>query len=321
MSFDKMSAGNHRVHVSRREFLGAAALAALTAKLSLAHATDSPPIYSLGDGELHFLSDGHLSFPLQFPENDADRVSQMKQMLSDAELSTEINQPPCNVTLWKTSERIVLFDIGAGTQFMDSAGQLPSQLEAAGIDPAEITDVVFTHAHPDHCWGLIDDFDELFCPNANYHMHKAEFDYWLSEKTLKETPEAGLGMVAGARNRLPLIQEQLSFFDWGDEVLPGIEAVDSHGHTPGHTSFALHQGGDSVLIVGDALTHPVFSFQKPQWFGANDIDAEVAAQTRIQLLDRMAADNTLIVAFHLPDHGLGRVESSNGEYRFAPELI
>jgi glyoxylase-like metal-dependent hydrolase (beta-lactamase superfamily II) len=75
-----------------------------------------------------------------------------------------------------------------------------------------------------------------------------------------------------------------------------------------------------VLIVGDALTHPVFSFQKPQWFGANDIDAEVAAQTRVKLLDRLATDNALMVAYHLPNHGLGRVESSGGQYRFTPEV-
>lgn len=309
---------NHGIDRRRRDLFKAAALAGLAPQSALVLATEtSAPSHAFGTGTLYFLSDGHLALPVGMPE-DAQVAAEMKSLLESAGMLTERYEPPCNVTLWQTEDRLVLFDIGAGTQFMDTVGQLPLQLETLGIDPADITDVVFTHAHPDHCWGLVDDFDELFCPNANYHINQVEYDYWMSEKTLNETPEARLGMVAGARNRLPLIESQLTFFKWGDEVLPGIEAVDTHGHTPGHTAFAVHQGSESVMVIGDALSHPVFSFQRPEWHRPNDIDPVVAAQTRASLLDRLTADKTSIVAFHMPDSGFGRVERSDSRFRFVP---
>lgn len=310
-----------KLNRTRRQLIKVTAAMAVTPLPPGLFADEPPvPVVEFGSGTLHILSDGNLSLPTRFPENDTQQADEMKLLLSTAGLSLEQYQPPCNITLWKDDNKLVLFDIGSGSQFMDSVGLLPLQLESIGVDPADITDVVFTHAHPDHCWGLIDDFDELFCPEATYHMHRAEFDYWMSDKTLNETPEAGLGMVAGARNRLPLIRDQLEFFSWGDEVLPGIEAIDTSGHTPGHTSFALHQGNTSLLVLGDALTHPVFSFQRPQWHRPNDIDAVNAAQTRVRLLERLAVENALIVAFHLPDAGYGRVDRSGDHYQFVAEL-
>jgi glyoxylase-like metal-dependent hydrolase (beta-lactamase superfamily II) len=309
------------LNAPRRRLLTAAAAAAFAPMArQLPAAESSATVYKFGSGTLRILSDGHLRFPVRYPENDAQQASSMKKLLGAAGFSVEQHQPPCNVTLWDDGQRLVLFDIGSGQQFMDTAGTLPLQLEAIGVDPADVTDVVFTHAHPDHCWGLIDDFDELFCPNAVYHMHQGEFDYWMSEQTLNQADDAGLSMVAGARNRLPLIESQLEFFSWGDEILPGIEAVDTHGHTPGHTSFTIHQANESLLVAGDALTHPILSFQRPLWYQPNDTDAETAAQTRSRLLDRLSSERTLMVAYHLPNAGFGRVEQLENHYRFVPQL-
>jgi glyoxylase-like metal-dependent hydrolase (beta-lactamase superfamily II) len=271
---------------------------------------------SLGDSTLHVLSDGNLSLPISRLFETDEQADEMMSLFQEAGLSTKVFQPPLNITLLQTQDRLVLFDVGSGSQFMDTAGLLPAALEASEIDPLDVTDVVFTHAHPDHCWGLLDDFDELLCPDATYHMHGTEFDHWMSEDTLNNADEGSLGMVAGARNRLPLIEEQLKRFNWGDEVLPGVEAVDTHGHTPGHTSFAIHQGDDSVMVLGDALIHPVLSFQRPQWRWLSDQDAEAAANTRKQLLDRLAGDKTGIIGYHLPDSGYGVVEQSDGSYRY-----
>ena len=113
---------------------------------------------------------------------------------------------------------------------------------------------------------------------------------------------------------------RLEFFSWGDEILPGIEAVDTHGHTPGHTSFTIHQANESLLVAGDALTHPILSFQRPLWYQPNDTDAETAAQTRSRLLDRLSSERTLMVAYHLPNAGFGRVEQLENHYRFVPQL-
>ncbi|MBX2836822.1 MAG: MBL fold metallo-hydrolase [Gammaproteobacteria bacterium] len=276
-----------------------------------------PTVQELGDGSLYLLSDGYLSLSLNFLANNPEIAQEAVEILGVADLSSIEHKPPCNITLWRTQDRLVLFDVGSGSQFLDTVGLLPSQFDELGIDPQEVTDVVFTHAHPDHLWGLVDDFDELMCPDATYHMHHSEFDFWMSEDTLNSAPENQLGMVAGARNRLPLIDAQLQRFEWGDEIVPGVEAIDTHGHTPGHTSFAIHQGSQSVVVIGDAVTHEVLSFQKPDWAWPTDQDPEAAALSRRTLLDRLAADQTPVVAYHLSTPGLGRVESNGTAFKFS----
>lgn len=302
------------INSKRRQLLQAAVLAAAYPSALLA--STKPTLIALSDGSLQILSDGNLSLPVSGLFDDEQRESEAKQLFSKAGLAFDNFALPLNVSLWQTDDRLVLFDVGSGSQFTDSTGLLPSRLEAAGVDPYDVTDVVLTHAHPDHCWGLLDDFNDLLCPDATYHIHGKEYDHWMSQDTLDQTPEAGLAMVAGARNRLPLIEGQLSRFKWGDEILPGIEAVDTHGHTPGHTSFVIHSGSEQVMIVGDALIHQILSFQRPRWPWRTDHDADAAVQTRLTLLDRLAADKTNLVAYHLPVPGHGQVEKDGKEYRY-----
>ncbi len=270
----------------------------------------------LGNASVQVLSDGHLSLPASRLFDTEERKAEGTGLFEKAGMSTDDFSPPLNITLLKSEDKLVLFDVGSGSQFVESAGLLPTALESMEVDPADITDVVFTHAHPDHCWGLLDDFDELLCPEATYHMHGGEFDHWMSEDTLNNSDEASLGMVAGARNRLPLIEDRLNRFNWGDELLPGVEAVDSRGHTPGHTSFAIHNNNESIMVLGDALIHPVLSFQRPDWPWLTDQNIDDAVATRKRLLDRLFAEKMQIIGFHLPESGVGHVEQHEGEYHF-----
>ena len=57
----------------------------------------------------------------------------------------------------------------------------------------------------------------------------------------------------------------MQLFDAGEWVIPGVEAVDTSGHTPGHMSFAVHTSDEYVLVLGDALTNHAISFRKPEW--------------------------------------------------------
>jgi glyoxylase-like metal-dependent hydrolase (beta-lactamase superfamily II) len=273
----------------------------------------------LGQGMLSVLSDGQLQLPASFLRSGSADPATLDALLARYELDGDTYQPDCNITLWQSDEHTVLFDVGGGTGFMDTLGLLPGALEEAGIDPGEVTDVVFTHAHPDHLWGLLDDFDDLLYPNARYHIHRREIEYWLADDTLASTPQDRQAFVVGAQSRLPRIQEQLTVFEWGDEILPGIEAVDTHGHTPGHTSFAVHQGNKSVLVVGDALSNVALSFELPKLPSMSDQEPDVAIRTRLRLLDRLAADQMQLIAYHLPTPGFGRVERLGADrYRFQP---
>jgi len=262
------------------------------------------------------VSDGNLVLPVDFlfPDVPGD---QLQPVLEAANLGADGTlAPDCNVTLVKSGDRTILFDVGAGPNFMPSAGTLLDNLDAQGIDPASITDVVFTHAHPDHLWGLIDDFDELIFSQAAYHMNRIEWDYWRADDTLDKIPDARKSFVVGAQNRFGYLEDRIELFDYGAEVVPGIEAVNTSGHTPGHTSFAVHDGSQNLMIVGDALTNHVLSFQYPDWPSGSDQDPEQGRKTRTQLLDRLAGDGTTLIGFHMPHPGIGNVERTGDRYIF-----
>jgi glyoxylase-like metal-dependent hydrolase (beta-lactamase superfamily II) len=236
-------------------------------------------------------------------------------LLEANDLPIDALRPDCNVSLWRGEGRLVLFDVGAGHNFMDSAGQLFDALSSANIDPADVTDVVFTHAHPDHLWGLTDDFDDLVFANAAYHIGQTEWDYWNSPDTLSQVPESQQSFVVGAQNRFAAIKDQVNLIMPGDEVLPGIEALDTGGHTPGHMSFVIH-GTTPVMVLGDALSNHIISVEHPDWPAAMDQDSERAIRTRRSLLDRAAGDGIAVIGYHFPNPGLGHIERKDGAYRY-----
>ncbi|MGJ4948735.1 MBL fold metallo-hydrolase [Bradyrhizobium sp. HKCCYLS20291] len=272
--------------------------------------------FALGASDLAVISDGYLELPAAFSFPNVPEAER-SAVLAANKLSLDTLKPDCNVTLLRAGQRIVLFDVGSGAHFMRSAGKLLGNLQESGIDPVSITDVVFTHGHPDHLWGLTDEFDELVFPAATYRMNEAEWNYWLDPDTLGKAPEDRKAFVVGAKKRLPLINDRLKLFKAGAEILPGIEAIGTPGHTPGHTSFLLHHGSDPVLVAGDVLSSTI-SFTNPHWHGGTDHDPTMAVQTRKRLLDRIANDKVRIVGFHLPHPGDGIAKAEGAAYRFLP---
>src|SRR5690606_4816786 len=115
-----------------------------------------------------------------------------------------------------------------------------------------VTRVLFTHAHPDHLWGAVDEFDELLFPSAKYLVSRADRDFWLSSQALKSVPEDRQSFVVGAQRILKTLGDKLEVFAPGAEVAPGIAAFDTGGHTPGHVSFEVKAGNESVMVLGDA---------------------------------------------------------------------
>lgn len=298
--------------ITRRNLLarGAASAALLGApKLLLAE-------MSLGGATLSTLSDGTLTLPGDFVT--ANLPKEAVDIIKSYGLSTDQYTPECNLALYRDGTNTVLFDVGSGPDFMPSAGELLDSLDAQGLGAGDITHVVFTHAHPDHIWGLIDDFDELVFPDASYHIGRGEWDYWWNPETVNTIGEARTTFAVGAKRRFEFLEDQINFFDAGDEVLPGIAAVATHGHTPGHMGFEIRNGSESAMVVGDAIGNPHVAFHHPEWESGSDQDGAMGVKSRKMLMDRMAAEQMAIIGFHLPGGGMGRVEAMDGAYRFVP---
>ena len=296
--------------ITRRNLLaqGAASAALLTLpKLAIAETM-------IGTAKLTTVSDGSLSLPGEFVT--ANLPPEASEIMRSYGLSTELYTPECNVTLYQDSENTVLFDVGSGTDFMPNAGDLVDNLDAIGVAVEDVTHVIFTHAHPDHLWGLLDDFDDLMFADASYHIGRAEWDYWWNPETVNTIGDQRAAFAVGAKRRLEMLEDNINFFDAGDEILSGIAAVASYGHTPGHMSFELRDGSESAMIIGDAIGNHHVQFHHPEWVSGSDQDGETGVASRKMLMERMAAEQMQIIGFHLPEGGIGRVEAKDGVYRF-----
>ncbi|MCC5990922.1 MAG: MBL fold metallo-hydrolase [Rhodobacteraceae bacterium] len=274
---------------------------------------------ALGQARLDILSDGQLLLPGDFITRSMPQ-EELAPIAARHALSPYEFEPPCNVTLLRDGPRKVLFDIGAGQDLMDSVGHLPQALAALAVDPAEITHLVLTHAHPDHLWGLLDDFGDPFLPNAEMLIGVGEYEYWMRPETITEMGMLREHFAVGAQRRLGRVQDRLRLFADGDEILPGVLAIGTPGHTPGHMSFHLHQDGQSVMVLADAFDNGHVAFERPHWHSGSDHDPALAAQTRQSLLSRIMAEDVPVIGYHLPGNGLGRVEQRrDGTHVFRPK--
>lgn len=303
--------------MKRRDLLLGSA-AALAGGLILPRRVWASTDFDLGGWTLQTISDGNLVLPADFTFGGMP-ADEAADLLARYNLSGEVVEPPCNLTLARNGDRLVLFDIGSGSDFMPTAGKLPDALDALGIYPEDITDLVITHGHPDHIWGLLDDFDDPFLPNAMVHMGRTEWEYWTDPDTLESIGEARASFAIGAARRLEVIADTVALFDGAPEIVPGIAAIPTPGHTPGHMAFQIAGSAGAALILGDAVANHHVAFERPDWASGSDQDPELAAQTRLALLDRAVADNLHIVGFHLPEGGIGRVERQGANsYIFTP---
>ncbi len=295
--------------LTRRRFLAAASALALPGRIWAGTEID------LGQGrQILSLSDGHLELPPAFifggmPEAERNAILAAHGIDASGPLVS-----PCNVTLLRDGTSTVLFDVGAGPDFQPGAGRLADALAAAGTAPQEVTHVIFTHGHPDHLWGVLDDFDEPMFPEARYLMGGTEAEYWRDPATADSIGDARAAFAAGAKRRLDLLGDLVEPLAAGDSPLPGVTAVATHGHTPGHLSFDL--GG--LMVLGDCIGNGHVSFEQPEALLGSDQAPEEAAETRARLMAGLAQSGEAVLGFHLPDGGIGKVVPHGGSYRFEP---
>lgn len=281
-------------------------------------ATQGVHTFKLGAFEITVISDGFASLPTSFvlgSTNPKD-VAELFAAAGLAPASEGINAP-VNVTLVKTPDALILIDAGGGGDFMPTLGKFSDTFDAAGLKPEAVTHVIFTHAHADHLWGVIDPLDGgTRYPNARHFMTAVEFDYWMTPDRDKSVPEMLVKMAVGTARRLKVLADRLDKPKAGAELVPGVMLLDTAGHTPGHVSVLLRSGTEQLLIGADALTHPLVSFTKPDWRWGSDTAAEMGIAARKRTLDMLAADKVSLLGYHLPWPGVGRVEKKDSAFRF-----
>lgn len=305
-----------RIDPTRRNVLAGsvAALGALVSGPPTAFARSASGVhtFSLGSMEVTILSDGVLNMPTRLLNRDMEPAA-IEAALGGALPAPGHVQLGVNVVLIRQGKDLILIDAGAGSTWEPTVGKLADRLAAAGINPKSVTKVVATHGHPDHIWGLVDDFDELRFPIADYIMPTAEVDYWRNLDAAS-LPGRMQGVAAGAKRVIGELGERLSTASAETEIMPGVSYIATPGHTPGHCSVRLTSGSHGLIVAADTVFHPVISFVKPDWLPASDMDGALAVASRRRLLDMAATDRLQMIAYHFPFPGLGRVERHAGAY-------
>ncbi len=277
--------------------------------------------FSLGAFEITVVSDGNLTTPANLLGVNADGA-EVVSFLEKRFLDPVTNYAHTNHVIVNTGEAMVLVDVGSGDKFQTSAGRLIENLEAAEIDPSDITHVALTHAHPDHIWGMMDDFgDEPRFPEATYAMGAAEYDWWMKDGRVDDVADGLKPFVVGAQNALSPVAAATAMLSDNDEIVPGVRMIASPGHTLGHMSVVIESEGEQLLVVGDAINHAYVSFERPNWQFGFDMDKELAVKTRNRLLDMAATDRIAVSGYHLPFPGVGHVVREGDAYRFIPALV
>ncbi|MGH6713876.1 MAG: MBL fold metallo-hydrolase [Bradyrhizobium sp.] len=272
--------------------------------------------FTQGEFQVDVISDGYIAVPGDvFAPGVTNEARQ--DVLKRLETYGGVVHAPANIPMLRSRSDVILFDVGAGRGYQATDGLLQNNLEAFGIDERAITKIVFTHAHPDHIAATLTDSGGLRFPNATYFVGATEWDFWMDPDFFTNMPAALHDFGRSAQRDLAAIEHRMVLLRNGDDVVSGIRAVGTPGHTPGHLSFEI-SGGDGLLITADAATSEVVAFEHPDWKFGYDVDAELAIKSRKRLLDQAAHDRSKLLGFHWRYPGVGFAQATGGAYRFIP---
>jgi len=282
--------------------------------------TQSPYFHRfiIGAAEVTVVSDGPL--PLGPPKGTFIGASddEINKMLTDNFLSPDNIVLEQNSPIVNMGDKLVLFDTGMGTAkaFGPTTGRQQKSMMEAGIKPEDIDAVVFTHAHIDHIGGVVDDKDKNLFPNAQFYIAQSDFDFWTDEGKLGGPLK---DFVLHARKNLMPIKDRLVFVKDGQEFLPGIQAIAAPGHTVGHHIFMISSDGKSFAFLGDLTHHQILPMEKPRMQFSYDTDPAQAADSRVRLLDMLAANKVPVLSYHYPWPGYGHVVKTGEGFHYLPE--
>jgi glyoxylase-like metal-dependent hydrolase (beta-lactamase superfamily II) len=280
---------------------------------------------TLGSTTITYLPDGevHLDPTVFFPASAPDGWSAYAPYLDDdgrlpISVGSFLVQTPIHRVLVDLGLGAVDFDIPGRGSF--TGGRLIDSLAAEELRPSDIDTVVFTHLHHDHVgWTT----DHAPAPNAvhsgsptgltfdraRHVVDRSEWEFWEGSAEL-----TGPDPEAVQKPLSPVVQ----FLDRGELIVPGVRAIATTGHTPGHTSLLVTapDSDERVLILGDVM-HTQAQVSETHWNFRFDVDAEAGTRTRIRLLDDYQDERTTIAGGHFAGNVFGHFLPARLQHRWA----
>lgn len=274
---------------------------------------------ALGTMEVTALYDGFVDLKPSLLKGASARDIQslVARMFQD---STHGIQTAVNGFLVHTGDRLILVDTGAAACFGPTLGNMVQNLKAAGYQPEQVDAVLLTHLHPDHVCGLAGPDGKPVFTQATVHAAKAEADFWLSAEVQASKPDGMRPFFTMAQKAIEPYAKAGKFqtFAAGEALVPGVKAVATPGHTPGHTSFMVSQGGQHLLLWGDLVHNYASQLRKPEISIEFDVDSQQAMASRKAMLKQAAKEGLWVGGAHMPFPGIGHVGRDKKGYRWVP---
>lgn len=321
---------------SRRKFLAGAATATAGAAIGGVNVprayAEAPQIgkqapsiyrYKLGDFEISVVADGVVrnKWPANFVTNA--KPEEVEAQLKANFIDTEIFNNTYTPIVVNTGKNLVVIDTGLGEgsrkQTKGSAGNLLTNLVAAGIDPKAIDTVIISHYHGDHVNGLLRADNTLAFPNAVIRVPDQENKFWMDDGEMSKA--SGNQRMEGLfkNNRRIFgnaeIAKRVQPYESGKEIVSGITSMATNGHSAGHHSQIVSSGGKSLFVQGDVTHVPYLFARNPGWHLLFDQDQKTAEATRRKVYDMLAAERMMVQGFHYPFPAVAHIEKTPTGYR------
>lgn len=287
----------------------------------------------LGPYEIHRIEElilPYAGYADLIPDMPAELLDEHRDVLTANQLQAVTGRIVLSFHSWliRTRHHWILIDTCIGNHKIYERKELAAfsqldtaylaRLRGAGAAPEDIDYVFCTHLHFDHCgWNtsLVDGRWQPTFPNARYLCHRKELEHWSDMQG--DDYEMGPNSGVFENNVQPLIEAGLlEGVEDGYEIEDGVRLRLAAGHTPGHTVLELGKEGSHGLFSGD-LVHAVMQIYAPQYTTVFCNKGEEAAETRRQILERIADRSTLLFPAHFGHPHYGRVESTASGFRFA----
>ncbi len=220
-----------------------------------------------------------------------------------------------------TGERRILIDTGCGDKQLDylkyfdiqQGIKFEDELRRIGYACSDITDVVLTHLHFDHCGGCTRYTDserkdiELTFPNATHWVGAAQWENFLKPNVREAAsyfPENMLPVEQAGRLRLVHDNEWLC---------PEVELRLFNGHTVGQIACYIHADERTYVYVGDII--PLAASLPLAWVSAYDTQPLQSMTEKERLLHEAAAKEQVLFFEHDAYTECCTVKEVNGKYR------
>ncbi|NKM70701.1 MBL fold metallo-hydrolase [Rhizobium laguerreae] len=276
--------------------------------------------FPVGQIKATVLSDGVIGGPPTVYANDAPEA-ELQEVLRRAFLPTDHMTLQLNTLLLEVGDRRILLDAGAGATMGPNAGRVFDNLAAIGLDAGDIDTIVVSHTHPDHVGNLSTFEGKKAFPNATVYAPRADWDFFVRNNpdlSYMPVPRDFRDRFAAAIKRsVEPIAKDIELYEAGAEIVPGLTTIAAPGHTPGMATFLVHSGNDQLLLTADLAYHPVVNIDHP-WRPGPDRDKDTALASRRRIFDMAATDKLLVLGFHYPFPGLGRMLKTDMGYAWVP---